>query len=93
MYHNGEWGTVCDDNWELDDAKVVCNELGFGRAVDVKHFAYYGQGSGPIWLGVLDCDGTELTIGDCPNLGWGEHNCDDSEDAGVKCHPLGKSIF
>ena len=86
MYHNGEWGTVCDDDWNLNDAQVVCNELGFGGAVDAKHSAYYGQGSGPIWLGGLQCDGTEQTIIGCTQLGWGDNNCDHSEDVGVKCY-------
>ena len=90
MYHNGEWGTVCDDDWDLNDAQVVCSELGTGGAVDVKHSAYYGQGSGPIWLGGVQCDGTELTIGDCTHLVWGKHNCDHSRDVGVKCQPVGK---
>jgi len=93
VYHNGEWGTVCDDYWDLNDAQVVCRELSFGEAVDVKHSAYYGQGNGPIWLDGLHCDGTELTIGDCPHWGWGKHFCYHNEDAGVKCHqPVGKLL-
>ena len=87
MYHNGEWGTVCGDYyWDLNDAKVVCSELGFGETAAARRAPYYGQGSGPIWLDNVQCDGTELTIGDCTHNGWGEHYCTHWLDAGVKCY-------
>lgn len=32
---NGQWGAVCDDAWETNDAKVVCNALGMGQWVKI----------------------------------------------------------
>ena len=85
VYHNGEWGTVCDDGWDLNDARVVCNELGFGPGITARSNAYYGEGSGRIWLDDVNCIGTEGTIGTCSHREWGIHDCYHYEDAGVKC--------
>ena len=85
VYYNGTWGTVCDDHWDLNDAQVVCRQQGYGPAVAARTRAYYGWGSGQIWLDDVRCVGTESTIDVCSHRGWGTENCGHSEDAGVKC--------
>ena len=85
VYHNGEWGTVCDDGWDLNDAQVVCNELGLGKATAAIPGAFYGLGSGQIWLDDVNCVGTEGTIGNCSHRGWGIVDCFHVEDASVNC--------
>ena len=83
--YNGVWGTVCDNGWDINDAQVVCSELGLGTAVAARHGALYGQGSGQIWLDNVNCVGTELTIAHCSHGGWGSHNCSHGEDTSVNC--------
>ena len=85
VHHNGVWGTVCDDLWDLNDAQVVCSELGFYRAVAASPRAFYGEGIGQIWLDNVNCVGTEETVGRCSHNGWGFHNCHHWEDASVSC--------
>ena len=92
VYHNGEWGTVCDTGWDLYDADTVCSELGFGQAISYPHNAQYGEGTGIIWLDGVDCDGTELTIKYCSHNGWGITNCDHSDDASAQCSVSGMYI-
>ncbi|XP_078614745.1 uncharacterized protein LOC144883920 isoform X1 [Branchiostoma floridae x Branchiostoma japonicum] len=85
VYHDGQWGTVCDDAWTIEDAHVVCRMLGFGDAQDATVQASFGQGSGQIWLDQVACSGTEASLADCTHGGWGVHDCDHHEDAGVVC--------
>ena len=85
VYYNGTWGTICDDGWDLNDAEVVCKELGFGQAIAIRKEEFYGQGSGPIWLDDLKCVGTESSIINCSHSGWGTNDCNYSSNAGVSC--------
>ena len=87
IYYNGQWGTVCDDFWDLSDARVVCRQLGFQDAVVAYQNSpqYFGEGSGRIWLDDVHCRGYESSLSSCRHNGWGRHDCGHHEDAGVRC--------
>uniref|UniRef100_A0A8V0XQH4 Soluble scavenger receptor cysteine-rich domain-containing protein SSC5D n=1 Tax=Gallus gallus TaxID=9031 RepID=A0A8V0XQH4_CHICK len=85
VFHNGQWGTVCDDSWNLRSAKVVCRQLGCGTAVSAPGKAHFGRGSDPIWLDDVECSGTEASLSQCRLNNWGNHNCNHEEDAAVVC--------
>ena len=53
--------------------------------------SYYGSGSEnqSIFLDNVICQGTESSLLDCVTNPIGEHNCDHSEDAGVRCEGIG----
>ncbi|XP_072169471.1 scavenger receptor cysteine-rich domain-containing protein DMBT1-like [Diadema setosum] len=91
IYHNGIWGTVCDDDWDVRDAEVVCRELGFPGVDNSHSSAHFGTGTGTIWLDNVDCQGGESRLEYCSHNGWGNHNCGHGEDAGVSCSSVGVS--
>ncbi|XP_010214664.1 PREDICTED: antigen WC1.1-like [Tinamus guttatus] len=85
MLLHGTWSRVLDDQWDLNDASVVCRQLQCGVAVNFTGSAHYGEGSGQIWLDDVNCSGGEAALWDCPARPWGQHNCRHGKDAGVIC--------
>lgn len=84
LWRDGQWGTVCDDRWDVRDADVVCGQLGCGYAISVSgQDGALPQGGGPIHLDELNCTGTEENLWACPATR--DHDCGHKEDAGVVC--------
>ena len=78
------WGTVCDDFWGTPDATVVCRQLGFSAVGAIARTqAFFGAGTGNIFLDDVQCTGIEATLSDCQASIT--HNCVHAEDAGVTC--------
>ena len=97
VLYQDEWGTVCDDNFGLNEANVVCKMLGMetAKAYCTSYecsyapgmYTSFGQGAGSIWLDELDCNGNENNIFECKpaNISIGNHDCGHHEDIGVIC--------
>eukprot|EP00118_Oscarella_pearsei_P005133 m.23111 g.23111 ORF g.23111 m.23111 type:complete len:385 (+) comp28441_c0_seq2:1239-2393(+) len=86
IYHSGEWGTVCDNGWDIRDANVICRQLGYRQALEAKNGNYFSMGISEIWISQVACFGNESRLQDCRFSGWKNHNCSHREDAGVICN-------
>lgn len=82
VFHDGQWGTVCDDGFDETDARVACRQLGF---VDGTPDESVPGGVDPIWMDDVACVGTEARLVDCPFSGFGVENCTHTEDIGLIC--------
>ncbi|XP_041361946.1 scavenger receptor cysteine-rich domain superfamily protein-like [Gigantopelta aegis] len=89
VFHDGQYGTVCDDGFGPEEAKVFCTMIGYNSSYytlsRAENAAKFGPGSGPIWLDSVNCSGSESDISECQSDGWGVTDCDHGEDVGVVC--------
>ena len=86
---NGQWGGVCDDNFDINAAHVICRMLGYPSAIaalDAYSHKYGDNPSGSSYvLDNLNCDGSELSVFDCSHPGEWQEDCGADEIASVRC--------
>jgi hypothetical protein len=86
VFYNDKWGTVCDDSWDMADARVACRQLGFKYTIKALQGSdHVPDGAGSIWLDEVACTGSELSLSSCSHNEWGNEDCGHTEDAGVIC--------
>ncbi|KAG8187339.1 hypothetical protein JTE90_011701 [Oedothorax gibbosus] len=85
IFHVGQWGSICDDEWDITEAKIVCKILGFANATRATNNGEFGRGRRKIWMDNLYCSGSERRLEECRFDGWSVHDCGQNEAAGVEC--------
>ena len=89
MFYNGQWGTVCQTSWDINDARVVCRQLGFPGALAAISDKRYTPGNGPIVVDSVHCTGEEEGIQYCLHGGWMKKKCPLISHVGVVCEDVG----
>ena len=93
MFHNGTWGTICDDGWSRNAAKVACRQLGYNYTIRSLKGSEVPDGTGPIWLDEVICSGSETDLSQCSHNDWGKNDCAHGEDVGVECSTTGNILL
>ncbi|XP_039680535.1 scavenger receptor cysteine-rich type 1 protein M130-like isoform X2 [Perca fluviatilis] len=76
------WSSVCEDDFDLQDAEVVCRELECG-APSVLQGALYGDMEAPVWTKQFQCRGHESSLLDCDSSA--SNTCPSGKAAGLTC--------
>ncbi|XP_068587757.1 scavenger receptor cysteine-rich type 1 protein M130-like isoform X4 [Cebidichthys violaceus] len=81
---NQRWSSVCEDDFDQQDAEVVCRELGCG-APSVLQRALYGEVEAPMWTKEFQCGGHESALLDCRSSGSDRNTCSPGKAVGLTC--------
>ena len=81
-------GPVCDDNWDIDDAHVVCRELGFQPALEITKGSYFGRVYRDFMTNNVQCTGDEAALELCQRQDQVDSFCSGEEAAGVLCKQI-----
>uniref|UniRef100_A0A669CS53 SRCR domain-containing protein n=2 Tax=Oreochromis niloticus TaxID=8128 RepID=A0A669CS53_ORENI len=78
------WTSVCEADFDQQDAEVVCRELGCGPPSALQG-ALYGDVGAPVWSKEFQCEGHESTLLDCRSSNSTRNSCSPGKAVGLTC--------
>ncbi|XP_042271596.1 scavenger receptor cysteine-rich type 1 protein M130-like, partial [Thunnus maccoyii] len=78
------WSSVCEADFDQQDAEVVCGELSCG-APSVLQGALYGEVEAPMWTKEFQCGGHESALLDCGRSDSARSTCSPGKAVGLTC--------
>uniref|UniRef100_A0A8C5R8H5 SRCR domain-containing protein n=1 Tax=Leptobrachium leishanense TaxID=445787 RepID=A0A8C5R8H5_9ANUR len=93
LLYAGRWGTLCNSDWDLPAANVLCRQLHCGIAQSLPKGGQFGKGDGTLWNDKFHCSGTESHLSECSSTALGYGECPAWDTAGVVCTGKATSMF
>ncbi|XP_045568475.1 CD5 antigen-like [Salmo salar] len=81
---NQSWASVCEADFDRQDAEVVCGELGCGAPAALQG-GLYGEGEGQTWDKEFQCKGKESLLLDCDTSDRENNTCLPGNAVGLTC--------
>ena len=89
VYDQCQWGTVLYYDWSIQEAHVVCRQLGYPSASQTWRRGHFGRGTGPLGLYGVTCHGNESNIQECKRTEPNDYGYYSNVDVGVTCDQYG----
>ncbi|XP_036001861.1 scavenger receptor cysteine-rich type 1 protein M130 [Fundulus heteroclitus] len=81
---NQSWSTVCEKEFDMQDAEVACRELGCGSPV-ILQGALFGGEKVPLKRREFHCEGNELVLQECKSSDSARKPCSPENILGLTC--------
>ncbi|XP_051792992.1 scavenger receptor cysteine-rich type 1 protein M130-like [Acanthochromis polyacanthus] len=81
---NHQWSSVCETDFDQQDAEVVCRELGYGAPLIIQG-AFFGEAPAPIWTKEFQCAGNESGLLECKSSDSAGNTCSPDRAVGLAC--------
>ena len=88
VYYDGEWGTVCADQLDINDAHEVCRQLGYNGSISALGLTANRKGTGPVNNNDENCSESEARLAVCSHPGIGIEDGSHGEDAVAACEGM-----